>query len=327
MTRSWFTPLDTPDRQGMSMTSWKRVLVPLDGTALSTEVLAGARTLLEHPGISMTLLRVIECKKERANDLGYQLDPRHREAGDALAEIQSKFLDGSASVSAELRFGDPATEILRELAEGNHDLLIMSTYGRTARGRSLFGSVARRVLHSSPAPLLLFRPRMRSDEDLSSPGPSEVNRFERLLVALDGSKTAEEIVPTAEKMARTLGSELHLFRAVPGGRKEASERRSAEEYLRKWESSLASRGIPSQLNVRTGNAAESILALIRERRLDSVALTTHARTGLARAVYGSVTEELMRWAGVPILTLCNVGRRLPLPASSLEHRHMRVESP
>jgi hypothetical protein len=44
-------------------------------------------------------------------------------------------------------------------------------------------------------------------------------------------------------------------------------------------------------------------------------------------MYGSVTEELMRGAGVPILTLCSLSRRLPLPASSLEHRQMRVESP
>lgn len=322
MTMSWFAPHGPPVRMEMPTRAWKSVLVPLDGSELSGWAVARARRLLERPGIAVTLLRVIECKEDRANDLGYQTDPRHRPACQVLAEVRATFADRSADVRADVRFGDPATEILREIAEESHDLVLMSTYGRAEPGRPLIGSVTQRVLLSSPIPLLLFRPRRSPDGALSRPDASEATRFKSLLIALDGSSRAEEILPVAERMANTLGSELHLFRAVPGGSKEGPERLRAEEYLRGWEDSLRSRGIASQVNVRIGDPAEAALAVVRERELDGIALVTRARTGLARAVYGNVTQYLLRGADVPILTLCHLKRRLPLPASALEHRHV-----
>ena len=324
MTRSWFSPQDPPVHAEVSGNAWKSILVPLDGSELSSRVIAGARNVLQRPGIAVTLLRVIECEEDRAIDLGYQVDSRHRLACKALAEVRAAFADRSAEVRADVRFGDPATEILREIAEGNHHLVLMSTYGRAGPGRALLGSVAQRVLHSSPIPLLLFRSRMRSDGSLSRPEAFEASAFKRLLVALDGSKEAEEIVPMAEKMARITGSELYLFRAISTGSKQRVERLMAEEYLGKWRSFLASRGIPSQVNICAGKAAEAAFALIRERGLDSIALSTHARTGLARAMYGSVTRELLRGADVPILTLCNLRHRFAMPASAMEHRHISV---
>lgn len=325
MIQSWNTLLDDPVRGPASTRTWKSVLIPLDGSAWSTRALARTRRLLDLEGISVTLLRVIECEEGRANDLGYQLDSRHHESRDALAGIRNWFLDRSRAVGAELRFGDPATEILRQIAEGNHDLVLMSTYARPGLGRSLFGRVAQRVLHATPVPLLLFRPRPSSEEGPSHPEEPAATGFKRLLVALDGSESAEEILPEAQKMARTLGSTVHLFRAVSGRPKEASEWERAEEYLRTWERRLSTEGIPSIVHVRTGNAAESAVTLIRECGIDSLALTTHARRGLARSVHGSVLEEIIRETDVPALTLCDRSHRLLLPPPALEHRQVRIE--
>jgi len=327
MRKSWFAFPDAPLRSEFPTSSWQDVLVPLDGSGLSAWALARARHLLEHPGISLTLLRVLEGGEERANDLAYQLDSRHREASDALGKIRGGFLDRSEAVGAELRFGDPATEILREIDEGNHDVVVLSTFGRPGLGRSLFGRVVQRVLLASPVPLLLFRPRPGSDEAVSDPAAFEVTTFNRLLVALDGSEAAEEILPSAERMARTLGSTVHLFRAVPDGAQETMERSKAEPYLELWERSLESRGISTETHIRTGDAAESAVSLIRELGIDGVALTTQVRTGLARAVQGSLAEEILRAADLPVLALCPAARRHPLPASALERRHVRVEAP
>jgi nucleotide-binding universal stress UspA family protein len=325
MTKSWFGVPDIPVRTEASTRPWQNILLPLDGSDLSTWALVRARHLLEREGVSVTLLRVIECRDDRANDLGYQLDSRHGVARNALAEIRRRFLNRSGAVSAELRFGDPATEILRETAEGSHDLILMSTVGRPGLGRSLIGGVAQRVLRSSSSPLLLFRPRLGADEEMSHPEALGTMRFERLLVALDGSEAAEEILPAAESMARTFGSTVHLFRAVSAASTGLPERREAEDYLTSWERRLATRGIPSEVSVGTGDAAGSAVALIRERGIDSVALTSHARKGLARSVYGSVSEEILREADVSLLTLCSHRDRLLPPSPALEHRHVRIE--
>lgn len=327
MRKSWFAFPDVPVRSDPSTTSWRDVLVPLDGSELSTWALVRARHLFEHPGISVTLLRVLEGREDRANDLAYQLDSRHREASDALGAVRGGFLDRSENVGAELRFGDPATEILREIDEGSHDAVVMSTFGRPGLGRSLFGKVTQQVLRASPVPLLLFRPRSGSDEAFQHPQAFNVPTWKRLLVALDGSERAEEILPSAERMARTLGSTIHLFRSVGGGSSEASERTRAEAYLENWKRSLEAQGIPTEAHVRTGEAAESAIGLIRELELDGVALTTHVRTGLTRSLHRSVTEEILRAADVPVLTLCPAERRHPLPASARERRHVRVKAP
>lgn len=313
MKTSWFSPRNSPDRAGALGNRWSNVLVPLDGSDLSTQALGHALPMLARPGISVSLLRVIPCGGERADDLGFQMDPRHGEARDFLASVRSRMGTAAGDVDADLRFGDPATEILREVAEGYPDVVWMSTYGS-----ALLGDVARRVLRSSPVPLLLFRPRWEPDGTLSEPG---TRGWRRLLVALDGSEAAEEILPAAESMARTLDLELLLFRAVSG----EDDRREGESDLAERAADLVSRGIASRVRVQAGEAAELIRSLARQGDVDAVALTSQVRSKLGRAVYGSVTRELLRAADVPILTRCVLRRRLPLPASALEHRRVWIE--
>lgn len=307
------------------MNPWKRLLIPLDGSELSTWALARAKNILEQPGVSVTLLQVVETTEERARDLAFQVEPRHRAAHDALAALRDDLLERSIPARAEIRFGDPATEILREIAAGGHDLVAMTTHGRSGLARVMFGSVALKVLQASPAPLLLFRPLQRPDETLSPAETSDPARFRRLLVPLDGSEGAEEILAAAEGFARTFGSKLHLFAAVPGGPEEAKHRRVAEEYLGRWQALLGSRGLKPLVEIRTGSAAEAALAAVRELGLDGVAMTTHGRSGLPRAMYGSVAEKILRDAGVPVLLLRNRKLRRPLPAGLEEHRQLRVD--
>jgi nucleotide-binding universal stress UspA family protein len=307
------------------MSTWKRLLVPLDGSELSTWALARAKNILDQPDLSVTLLQVIEATEERAKDLAFQVEPRHQAVRDALAVLRDGFLERSIPVRAEIRFGDPATEILREIAAGGHDLVAMTTHGRSGLARVMFGSVALKVLQASPAPLLLFHPLQRPDETLSPAETSDPARFRHLLVPLDGSPAAEEILPAAEGFARTFGSKLHLFTAVPGGADESGHRRVAQEYLARWQALLAARGPKPLVEIRTGSPGEEALAAIRDLGLDGVAMTTHGRSGVPRALYGSVAERILREAGVPVLLLRNKKMRRPLPAAIEEHRQLRVD--
>lgn len=320
-----FELLEPPARENAVAGTWKRVLVPLDGSEISTRVIAQARLILEQPGTSVTLLRVIECEEEQARDLTYGVDSHHRGARYALPKILSELLDRSVTVKARLRFGNPATGILREIAKGGHDLVVMSTDGRPRLGRIPVGNVAERMLQSSPVPLLLFRPTMGPNGMLSPVAICEAARFKRLLVVFDGLDSAEEILPMAEGVERAFGSELYLFGAIFGGSQEAAKRREAEEYFKNCAASLAERGIVSHVHVCTGAIVEEALALIRERRLDSVALMTQGRSGLARTLHGSVAQRLIRESGVPVLVLRNRQLRGPLPAPVEKHRQLWLE--
>ena len=166
--------------------------------------------------------------------------------------------------------------------------------------------------------------QLRRASEMASRGEAKELTLGRCLVALDGSKEGEEILPEAERMAHALGVQLHLFRALTGRGGHAAEDRAASEYLDDWRRTLASRRIPAQVAIRSGRVAESALSVVRQFGLDCIAISTHARTGLARAVYGSVAQELLKTSPVPILALCTRRHRLPLPESTLEHRHVYV---
>jgi nucleotide-binding universal stress UspA family protein len=53
--------------------------------------------------------------------------------------------------------------------------------------------------------------------------------------------------------------------------------------------------------VRNGAPVEQILAVARERAVELVIMGSHARAGLARAVFGSVAESVLRQSPVPVL--------------------------
>lgn len=124
--------------------------------------------------------------------------------------------------------------------------------------------------------------------------------LERVLVPLDGSATAEAALPEIRRLLRGRGeTELLLFQAVasPDGAG------AARDYLRRIEDGLAADGLRARPIVYDGPAADAIVLAAEREGADLIALATHGRGGLARAVLGSVTERVLRKAGVPVFAV------------------------
>jgi nucleotide-binding universal stress UspA family protein len=274
-----------------------RVLIPLDGSELSSWVLDRASALLKLPGAVVTLLGVVEAPPDLAADVAYRVDPRHAAFAAALGAARDRLSDQGILARAEVRFGDPADAILREIRQGGHDLLAMTTHGRTGLARVLFGSVAQRVLRGSTIPLLFFRPLLTPDGALSPAQTREPASLRRILVLLDGSALADEILPPAIDLARLLGGEIRLLTAVAVGPERELHRRAAKERL----GGISAGSVRTSIDVRDGPAAPAALDAAREWGADLVALTTHGRGGAARAFYGSVAERILHDAAVPLL--------------------------
>lgn len=139
-----------------------------------------------------------------------------------------------------------------------------------------------------------------------------------ILVTLDGSELAEEILSYAEDIARCQQAKVILLRVVPPlpVRRAAIESRAprhspaalreeavreAQVYLQSVADRIIARGLDVDWVVRRGPVVKTIVEYARESGADLVAMATHGRTGLSRAVAGSIAGAVMRQVEVPVL--------------------------
>jgi nucleotide-binding universal stress UspA family protein len=141
-----------------------------------------------------------------------------------------------------------------------------------------------------------------------------MEKYEKILVPLDGSDCAENILPTVEKLASDFRAEITLLRVAqahtfPGmDPTEAQVKvvREAENYLNRVEERLKAKGFKVESHIRYGKDAEEILDHAIHDAISLIAMSTHGEGGLRRFFLGSVAEKVLRHSPKPIfLVRCN----------------------
>jgi nucleotide-binding universal stress UspA family protein len=131
----------------------RRVLIPVNGSAFSEQVL----------DVAAPLVHVIGARPIFGNglDLGPRAGFGTRESAVAyLRELAARFADRLSGPALTATEGaDPASSIALLIACGEYDLVAMATHGRSGLSRLLLGSVAEKVLRQTNGPVLLYRPR------------------------------------------------------------------------------------------------------------------------------------------------------------------------
>ena len=121
--------------------------------------------------------------------------------------------------------------------------------------------------------------------------------FTPIVVPLDGSALAERAISYASTLAWTLNGRLILFRALSHG----ESKPEAEASLSRLSEELAAGGVPAQTEVVFGEAAAGIAEMAEAERNSLIVMSTHGRSGLGRWLYGSVADEVLHHAGVPVI--------------------------
>jgi nucleotide-binding universal stress UspA family protein len=151
-----------------------RILVPLDGSALSEKAIGPAEKIAKGIGYEMVLFRVIDSPLERTPEAEPE---EERRKASASIEKATTYLKGVASriegkgikTRIEVGVGYPHTAILALADKEDVEFIIMSTHGRTGLARVLMGSVAEKVVHATEHPVMLVKPekihKTRTDEE------------------------------------------------------------------------------------------------------------------------------------------------------------------
>jgi nucleotide-binding universal stress UspA family protein len=142
----------------------KRILVPLDGSALAEQALPVAQSLAKAYGAEVILLRVLDVAVPaelvtypEAHWVREALQANHREVQRYLAEKQIALDQAGVDVRVQVFDTSPAEEIMFAARNEAIDLIVMSSHGRGGDTRWTAGSVADKVMQHSPCPVLLIR--------------------------------------------------------------------------------------------------------------------------------------------------------------------------
>jgi nucleotide-binding universal stress UspA family protein len=147
-----------------------------------------------------------------------------------------------------------------------------------------------------------------------------------VVVPLDGSALAEEALPFARGVAARLGAPLHLVRVhapatkllarVSDGHTVAAYedrrlRAAAARYLEEARVPLEEGMGPDRVEAAllAGPVGEALVSYARARHARLLVMTTDERGALGRRLFGSVTDHVLRWAGIPVLLTGASGRR------------------
>jgi nucleotide-binding universal stress UspA family protein len=152
--------------------------------------------------------------------------------------------------------------------------------------------------------------------------------IKKVLFPTDFSRCADQAYPYALRMVRQHGAELHVFHCrVPfegdgeSALSSAGELQELVQRLTAGENDAADRSarqsVPTVFREeRAISAAQSILEYAGENDIDLIVMGTHGRRGMKHLLLGSVAEEVVRYARIPVLTVRE--SKVPKVGSSIQ---------
>lgn len=302
------------------MIQFASILVPLDGSSFAEQALPLARQLATassaclrlayvhtpsaswDPGVEFSLFDPDIEKQVRERELSYLQALGRRLTNGSGLHVEYALLNGSIAESLE-----------EYVTRTGTDLVVMTSHGRGGVGRMVLGNVADQLVHRLHIPVLVLRP----EEKKRAPRVSGEER--RILVPLDGSELAASILDEAMTFARLTGSELLLLGVVqpppilvppfvwePDALLIDPEQRDlfVRGYLERVKERIRKEGLTVQSRVhKARKVAREILTVARDEGCSFIALATHGASGPDRLILGSVADQVVRHADVPVLIL------------------------
>jgi len=278
-----------------------RILCPTDFSPGAQQAVRMAVRIATRTGAELVIAHVIHVPPIAFANPQLALSSMVQEATEnAQRDLDAAAAEASAQLAkpatATMRQGVPWAELASLLEEQAFDLCVIGTQGRTGLARFLLGSVAEQVVRHAPCSVLVVRPE------------NAMRAFQHVLVPTDFSASAAYALDLAESLVSPDGrlTLLHMLEVAgpyPGEIPDsdvADLDKRAGPALRELAASKPNARIATVC--RVGWPGVQILAALDEDpSIDLVAMGSHGRTGIKRALIGSVAEKTVRYAHCPVL--------------------------
>lgn len=303
------------------------VLVPLDGSELAECVLPHAEAIARSFDAETTFLHILE--NDRANTSAPMFDQLNWKIAETQAELylekrRDQYRESGLRTRIAVRDGLVAQGITEYAQSQRMKLTILSSHGQGGLTQWGISSVTQKVILSAPTSLLIVRARQQTDE--ASP------LYRRILVPLDGSQRAENVLPVITQLARGNQSQIHLVQVVQppeiarhmpltkddlllSDRVVARNRAEASRYLEQVRDRSSLDGIAVQTHMLiSDNAATELHRIVEQEQIDLVMLSAHGYSGRNQWPYGNITNNFILYGKTPLLIVQDYpARREALP--------------
>jgi nucleotide-binding universal stress UspA family protein len=302
---------------------FKKILVPLDGSALAEGVLPHVVTLTRSTGADIILLQVLEQKNPP--DQVRPVDPltwrfRQMEVKTYLEGVQHQIQETQQTGSIETVFleGLAAERIIELAHEREVDLIALSSHGRSGLSGWNVSSIVQKIILRAYTSIFLAR--------AYQPNPSDLTglHYRRILMPLDGSQRAEYVLSLLTVLAQDEQTEVLLAhviaqpqmpRRVPltPEEQELSARlvELNREELTRYFDGLKSR-LPGNVQTRlvTGESVTATLhSLVEDEQVDLVVLSAHGYSATQKYPYGTVSTSFIAYGATPLLIVQDLSQQ------------------
>ncbi|ELZ26222.1 universal stress protein uspa-like protein [Halogeometricum pallidum JCM 14848] len=285
---------------------YERILVPVDGSEGSEEVLYHAGEMAQRTGGEVTLLFVADTSRDSVTVVEDDVVDALEQEGSGVVDDAAEVLDSlGVGYSTDVVQGDPVPTIVDYAERYDYDAVVMPTQGKAGLSKQLLGSVTEKVVRLSERPVVTVR--TGTERSLSFP-------YERVLVATDGSSAATYAAEHAVDLAASLDATLHVLSVVDdsllgldvrSALSGAEAEEAAEEAVENVVIAAESRDVEVETHVEHGSPHEAMLDAIESYDIDAVVMGTTGKGAVDRILLGSVAEKTVRTSPVPVVTVHN----------------------
>ena len=279
---------------------YDRILIAVDGSESSLGALSSCFPLLRAEKGTAIVVSVVppydgELRLVGVKNLKSTLrEPYER----ALAASQEKARKAGALVYTLLAEGEPHEEIVDIADAEGCDLIVVGVTGFNPGERLLMGSMTARIIGYSRTNVLVV--------------PKNCSlKWDRLLVAIDGSKQATSALKIASYFQTNYGSRTtvlsvadvpsHVYGVDPTVADGFID--SARKILEEATSEADAMGLETEQVIREGDPAQIVTDWARNKECDLILMGSHGRTGLRRLLMGSVTERVIGHSLCPVMIM------------------------
>ncbi len=301
------------------MKKMKKILVPVDFSSNADQALDFAALLANEYESEITLLHAVTLFHDDPNNPVYQFPDTEKivektmeSVGDNLNGMVDK-LETLQVKTKTVRSISPAEAIIDFAEDGEFDLIVMGTHGRTGFKRFLMGSVAERVIRHAPCPVITVK--LRKDEASFTPA------LNKIIVGVDFSNYSKLALAHAADFARRFNASLQVLHVVEeqihpsfyvtGSTTifdvQSDLREKSAQALKDFVDETLIEPIDYACHIREGRAHIEIVKFAEEQNADLIVLATHGLGGLDHFLIGSNSEKVAKQAKAPVFILLAKG--------------------